>query len=120
MALALRGAPQVYCTRPKSLRPEKYDLSNTLLTLALTLSCDSGSALETIGTVRAGPGTGATHATIGYDYLLSKRSSLFAYYTRLDNGRNGVADFAINNLRREADVAGSTLSGVVLGMRHNF
>ena len=80
----------------------------------------SGSAVETIGTVRAGPGTGATHATIGYDYLLSKRSSLFAYYTRLDNGRNGVADFAINNLRNEADVPGSTLSGVVLGMRHNF
>jgi len=80
----------------------------------------SGSALETIGTVRAGPGTGATHATVGYDYLLSKRSSLFADYTRLDNGRNGVADFAINNLRREADVPGSTLSGVVLGMRHNF
>ncbi len=80
----------------------------------------SGSAVETVGTVRAGPGTGATHATIGYDYLLSKRSSLFAYYTRLDNGRNGVADFAINNLRSEADVPGSTLSGVVLGMRHNF
>ena len=80
----------------------------------------SGSAVETIGTLRAGAGTGATHATIGYDYLLSKRSSLFAYATRLHNGRNGIADFAINNLRSEADVPGSTLSGVVLGMRHNF
>lgn len=80
----------------------------------------SGSAVDTIGTVRAGPGTGATHATVGYDYLLSKRSSLFAYYTRLDNGRNGVADFAINSLGRAVDTPGSTLSGVVLGMRHNF
>ncbi len=80
----------------------------------------SGSAVETIGSVRAGPGTGATHATVGYDYLLSKRSSLFAYYTRLDNGRNGVADFAINSLGRAVDTPGSTLSGVVLGMRHNF
>ena len=80
----------------------------------------SGSAVDTIGTVRAGPGTGATHATIGYDYLLSKRSSLFAYTTRLDNGRNGVADFAINSLGRAVDTPGATLSGVVLGMRHNF
>ena len=80
----------------------------------------TGSAVETIGTVRAGPGTGATHATVGYDYQLSKRSSLYAYYTRLNNGRNGIADFAINSLGREGGTAGATLSGVVLGIRHNF
>ena len=80
----------------------------------------TGSAQETIGTVRAGHGTGATHATIGYDYQLSKRSSLYAYYTRLANGRNGIADFTINSLGREAETAGATLSGVVLGIRHNF
>ena len=28
--------------------------------------------------------------------------------------------FAINSLRREADVPGATLSSMVLGMRHNF
>ncbi|OFA07956.1 outer membrane porin protein 32 precursor [Janthinobacterium sp. HH107] len=80
----------------------------------------SGGALETIGTVRAGTGTGATHATAGYDYQLSKRSSLYAYYTRLANGSNGVADFAINSLGRDTGAAGATLSGVALGVRHNF
>ena len=80
----------------------------------------SGSALETIGSVRAGVGTGATHATVGYDYQLSKRSSLYAYYTRLANGRNGIAGFAINSLASDAQTKGATLSGVVLGMRHNF
>ncbi|AYM79747.1 porin [Janthinobacterium agaricidamnosum] len=80
----------------------------------------SGGALETIGTVRAGTGTGATHATAGYDYQLSKRSSLYAYYTRLANGSNGVADFAINSLGRDAATKGATLSGVTLGIRHNF
>lgn len=80
----------------------------------------SGGALETIGTVRAGADTGATHATAGYDYQLSKRSSLYAYYTRLANGRHGIADFAINSLGHETGRAGATMSGVVLGIRHNF
>ncbi|MGK5057195.1 porin [Janthinobacterium sp. LB2P49] len=80
----------------------------------------SGSALETIGTVRAGADTGATHATAGYDYQLSKRSSLYAYYTRLANGRHGIADFAINSLGHETETKGATMSGVALGIRHNF
>lgn len=80
----------------------------------------SGSALEIIGTVRAGSGTGATHATIGYDYQLSKRSSLYAYYTRLANGHNGIAGFAINSVGRETGTASATLSGVALGIKHNF
>lgn len=80
----------------------------------------SGSALESIGTVRAGAGTGATHATVGYDYQLSQRSSLYAYYTRLANGRNGTANFAINGLGSDAASRGATLSGAALGMRHNF
>ncbi|MDN2677641.1 porin [Janthinobacterium sp. SUN033] len=80
----------------------------------------TGGALESIGNVRAGAGAGATHATVGYDYQLSKRSSLYAYYTRLANGGNGVADFAINSLGRDAATKGATMSGVALGIRHNF
>jgi predicted porin len=64
-------------------------------------------------------GTGATHATLGYDYTLSKRSSLYAYTTRLDNRANGLYDFAINGLGATA-TAGATLKAYVLGMRHNF
>lgn len=80
----------------------------------------SGGALKTIGTVRAGAGTGATHATLGYDYQLSKRSSLYVYYTRLANGRNGIATFAINSLGSDAATKGAALSGVALGIRHDF
>ncbi|MGK5002896.1 porin [Janthinobacterium sp. LB2P70] len=80
----------------------------------------TGNSLETIGTVRAGSGTGATYATIGYDYQLSKRSSLYAYYTRLANGHNGIAGFAINSVGRETGTAGASLSGVALGIKHNF
>jgi predicted porin len=79
----------------------------------------SGPAGMRIGFVRAGAGTGATHATLGYDYTLSKRSSLYAYTTRLDNRAGGVYDFAINSLGVGAG-AGATLKAYVLGMRHNF
>ncbi|WP_371766423.1 porin [Massilia sp.] len=77
----------------------------------------SGPAGTRIGFVRAGAGTGATHATLGYDYTLSKRSSLYAYTTRLDNRANGVYDFAINGL---GATPGATLKAYVFGMRHNF
>ena len=77
----------------------------------------SGASTARVGFLRSGPDTGATHATLGYDYALSKRSSLFTYYTYLDNRRNGVYDFAINGIGASP---GATLKGAVLGMRHNF
>lgn len=76
-----------------------------------------GSTPEQIGFIRAGSDTGATHATLGYDYTLSKRSSLFVFYTHLDNERRGAVDFAINGLDLET---GATASGLALGMRHAF
>ncbi|SDH17210.1 MULTISPECIES: porin [unclassified Duganella] len=79
----------------------------------------SGSAPTgtTIGYARKGDDTGATHITAGYDYNLSKRSTVYAYYSHLNNDRNGVVDFAINSLGAQP---GATLKGLVLGLRHNF
>ncbi|WP_296947603.1 porin [uncultured Massilia sp.] len=77
----------------------------------------SGPSTARIGYVRSGPGTGATHVTLGYDYTLSKRSSLYAYVSRLDNGGNAAYDFPINGI---GPAAGATLKGMALGMRHNF
>jgi predicted porin len=77
----------------------------------------SGAARTRIGFLQSGPDTGATQATLGYDYTLSKRTSVFAYYTVLDNRRNGVYDFAINGI---GATAGAVLRGLALGMRHNF
>ena len=76
-----------------------------------------GGSKERVGFVTAGSKTGAVHATVGYDYALSKRSSLFAFYTHLRNERRGVTDFAINGL---GGGAGATASGAALGMRHAF
>lgn len=74
-----------------------------------------GTAPERVGYARAG--SGAVHATLGYDYALSKRTSVFAFHTHLDNGARGVVDFVINGLGAPA---GSTISGIALGIRHGF
>jgi predicted porin len=76
-----------------------------------------GGSTQKVGFIKKGPDTGAIHYTLGYDYILSKRTSVFAYYTRLDNDKNAVYDFAINGL---GVGAGSTLRGTALGIRHSF
>ena len=76
-----------------------------------------GGSVGRIGYIAAGAGTGATHYTAGWDYAFSKRTSVFFYYTRLQNDRNGVYDFGINAL---GAAAGATLKGSALGLRHNF
>jgi predicted porin len=76
-----------------------------------------GSAGTRLGFIQGGPDSGALHATLGYDYALSKRSSVFAFYTHLRNDGRGAYDFAINGL---APDAGARLSGTALGIRHAF
>jgi predicted porin len=97
-----------------------HQIGRHLLKLGVGHAGDgSGSAPDgtIIGYARKGADTGATHVTAGYDYNLSKRSTVYAYYSHLSNQRNGVVDFAINSLGAQP---GATLKGVVLGLRHNF
>jgi len=53
----------------------------------------------------------ATQYTVGYNYNLSKRTKLYGYYTRVNNGMN-----ASYNVR----TAGDDFSSVAVGVRHNF
>jgi predicted porin len=76
-----------------------------------------GTATERLGFIQAGPGTGAVHATLGYDYALSKRTSMFAFTSHLRNGRRAAYDFAINGLD---PAAGATLGVTAAGIRHAF
>ncbi|EHP37701.1 porin [Cupriavidus basilensis OR16] len=77
----------------------------------------AGNATETIGFFHAGPQTGATQLTFGYDYPLSKRTALYAYYSRIDNKPHAIYDFAINGLGIRAGADPQTFA---LAMRHNF
>ncbi len=88
------------------------------LRLALAHAGDGkGADGNRVGFIRGGARTGATHVTLGYEYTLSKRTALYAYFTHLDNEANGGYDFAINSL----DAApGANLTGAALGLRHAF
>ncbi|MBB3007761.1 putative porin [Cupriavidus alkaliphilus] len=77
----------------------------------------AGNATETVGFFRSGAETGATQVTVGYDYPLSRRTALYAYYSRIHNKRNAIYDFAINELGVSA---GADPQTIALGMRHFF
>jgi predicted porin len=124
--VALIGERLRYDTAAGTLRRNAVYVSVThqigrhALKLGVARAGDGGGSAPdgaTIGAVRKGTDTGATHYTAGYDYNFSKRTALFAFYTHLSNQRNGVVDFAINSL---APSPGATLKGVALGIRHAF
>lgn len=77
----------------------------------------TGTSTQTIGNFRSGAQTGAIQFTIGYEYPLSKRTALYTYYSRIENKKNAIYDFAINQLGIHAGAVPQTLA---LGMRHNF
>lgn len=77
----------------------------------------TGGSTETVGFLRSGADTGAVQYTVGYDYPLSSRTALYAYYSRIDNARNAIYDFAINDLGVRAGADPQTFA---LGLRHNF
>lgn len=80
-------------------------------------SSGAGNATETIGSFRSGADTGATQITVGYDYPLSKRTSIYTYYSRINNRKNAIYDFAINGLGVKAGADPQTFA---LAMRHYF
>ena len=57
------------------------------------------------------PDTAATQFTLGYNYNMSKRTKLYGFYTRVNNG-NGAA--YLNGL------PGVDPSALAVGVRHNF
>nr|WP_315594540.1 porin [uncultured Cupriavidus sp.] len=88
------------------------------LRIGFALAADgTGSSADTVGFFRSGAKTGATQFTVGYDYPLSKRTALFAYYSRINNKKNAIYDFAINELGVSAGADPQTFA---LGMRHFF
>lgn len=61
--------------------------------------------------------TGATAYLLGYDYALSKRTTLGAYYTTVRNKSNGTYDFFATSVATGADMDSRQ---IYLGMGHSF
>lgn len=67
--------------------------------------------------------SGARHVSVGYDHKLSKRTNLYATYTKLNNDSNARYDLkgegaATGNVLAQG--AGASPSAVSLGMMHTF
>jgi predicted porin len=82
---------------------------------------DIGDLGVTNGTVTAAANSAATQVSVGYDHGLSKRTKVYALYTRIANGAGINYKFSQNS------GAGSTTSGygtsptvLSLGLQHNF
>lgn len=56
-------------------------------------------------------GTAANQWTLGYNYNLSKRTKLYGYYTRIDNGAR---------ISYQGGAPGTDFRSVAVGVRHNF
>lgn len=105
------------------------DTTRTAWSIPVTVKLGAGTALLTY--TRAGnnkvggatiDNTGATLVSVGYDYALSKRTSVGVSYARLAN--NSGASYALYTIAglngTPVNAAGQTASQLYLGVRHAF
>ena len=65
--------------------------------------------------------TGAEQYTLAYNYNLSKRTKLYAYYTRIDNEKNIYYGPGFSSSSQSAGILpGDNFSSVAVGIRHLF
>lgn len=63
----------------------------------------------------------ATQWTLGYNYNLSKRTKVYTYYTKVNNGKNAAYGYATKDENNNVIRAnGLNTSSFAVGVRHNF
>lgn len=78
-------------------------------------SAPAGTVLASVaGNLSKGAGTGATHITVGYNHVLSPRSYLYVYETRVRNDARANFNFGTNAYGSAS--AGATVRGSALGI----
>ncbi|MFA6014437.1 MAG: porin [Gallionellaceae bacterium] len=91
----------------------KIDLDASAIKAAYTKASD----------LAIGANTGATHVSLGYDYRLTKRSTLYVLYTRLANKSNvnySLGGAAWSSGSTTSIGSGSTLSAISFGVKQVF
>lgn len=84
---------------------------------ASDLHLDVGRANSFSGTSK----TGAEQYTVAYNYNLSKRTKIYAYYTRIDNEKNIYYGPGFSSSSQSASIQpGDNFSSVAVGIRHTF
>ncbi len=88
-----------------------------------------GSGAAKLAYTKAGSGatanTGATQISVGYDYSLSKRTTVFAQYTQLSNNTSGVYQLSTNGTGAPqsltyANATGAKPTAMSFGLKHTF
>jgi len=85
---------------------------------ALVAKARAGSCSRFDGSACDTSGLGARQVSLGYSYTFSRRTDLYAFYTRVANDARGSYQFA--NGAGLGAAPGSESIGYVLGMRHVF
>ena len=87
----------------------------------------NGATIPVIGTQNffCGGDTGSTAYTLGYEYNLSKRTSVYTTYMNVDNKQYAafmpvVAKAGVNGAGLASGIVGQDMSAVSLGMKHSF
>lgn len=90
-----------------------YNIGSNVLKAAYTRAGQLGNAAN----------TGANHLSLGIDHRLSKRTTLYALYTRLSNdsaANYGLAGASYSSGATPSIGAGADLSALSFGMKHAF
>lgn len=77
----------------------------------------TGTTLGAFGAPATVGSTGAKQWVIGYAHSLSKRTEIYALYSKINNDAGAAYDFATNGL---GVVAGQDPKGFALGLKHGF
>jgi predicted porin len=94
-------------------------VNNTFKVSYIQAQAATGNAKVAIGGMGPpGVDSGARQISVGYDYTLSKRTTLYALFSRLMNRSGTSYNYSTNPL--PGSVTGMTLTGFGVGMTHAF
>ncbi|MDO8413352.1 MAG: porin, partial [Gallionellaceae bacterium] len=95
----------------------QYNISSSdAVKVALTKTGD----MKVAGVTSAS--SGAKQLTVGYDHMMSKRTTVYALYTKLSNSTNGTYELtgAGTSAAGLASTANAKPSAFSVGMKHSF
>jgi predicted porin len=97
-----------------------HDIGNGQLRASyVKAQASKGNATASVGSIAApGSDSGASQVSLGYGHNLSKRTEIWAAYTRIDNGAAALYNLSANGLAGLK--AGQDPSGLGLGITHKF
>ncbi len=100
----------------------RYKQGSTSLKVAnigASMKLGAGKLIGSYGTASGASNRDATLMAIGYDYGLSKRTTMYGTLARISN--DGTSTFSLNGANgRALPVAGGNSTGYEVGIRHNF